>query len=36
MDRALYQQAIDEYFKDVKVNPSAFEDILRYDGVVMR
>jgi hypothetical protein len=36
MDPKLYQQAIDEYLKDVKENPDAFKDILKYDGVVMK
>jgi len=36
MDPKLYQQAIDEYHKDVKENPNAFKDILKYDGVVMK
>lgn len=36
MDPKLYQQAIDEYLKDVKENPDAFKDILNYDGVVMK
>ncbi len=36
MDPKLYQQAIDEYFKDVRENPDAFADILKYDGVVMK
>ena len=36
MDHQLYQQAIDEYLKDVKENPDAFKDILKYDGVVMK
>ena len=36
MDPKLYQQAIDAYLKDVKENPEAFKDILRYDGVVMK
>ena len=35
MDPKLYQQAIDEYLKDVKENPDAFKNILEYDGVVM-
>jgi len=35
MDPKLYQQAIDEYLKDVKENPDAFKDILEYDGIVM-
>lgn len=34
MDPKLYQQAIDEYLKDVKENPDAFKDILEYDGVL--
>ena len=36
MDPKLYQQAIDAYLKDVKENPNAFKDILKYDGVVMK
>ena len=36
MDPKLYQQAIDEYLKDVKENPDAFKDILKYDGIVMK
>ena len=36
MDPKLYQQAIDEYIKDVKENPDSFKDILKYDGVVMK
>ena len=36
MDPQLYQQAIDEYLKDIKDNPDAFKDILNYDGVVMK
>lgn len=36
MDPKLYQQAIDEYLKDVKENPDAFKDILEYDGVEMK
>ncbi len=36
MDPKLYQQAINEYLKDVKENPDAFKDILKYDGVVMK
>ena len=36
MDPKLYQQAIDEYLKDVKENPDSFKDILKYDGVVMK
>ena len=36
MDPKLYQQAIDEYLKDVKENPDAFKDILKSDGVVMK
>ena len=36
MDPKLYQQAIDEYLKDVKENPDAFKDILKYDGVEMK
>jgi len=36
MDPKLYQQAIDEYLKDVKENPEAFKDILKYDGVVLK
>ena len=35
MDPQLYQQAIDEYHKDVKENPDAFKDILEYDGDVL-
>ena len=35
MDPKLYQQAIDEYLKDVKENPDKFKDIIEYDGVVM-
>ena len=34
MDPKLYQQAIDEYHKEVKENPAGFKDILKYDGVV--
>lgn len=33
MDPKLYRQAIDEYLKDVKENPEAFKDMLKYDGV---
>jgi len=36
MDPKLYQQAIDEYLKDVKENPEAFKEILKYDGVVIK
>jgi hypothetical protein len=35
MDPKLYQQAIDEYLKDVKENPDKFKDIIEYDGIVM-
>lgn len=33
MDPKLYQQAIDEYQNELKENPEAFKDILKYDGV---
>ena len=36
MESNLYQQAIDEYLRDVKENPEAFKDILEYDGVVIK
>ncbi|MEW6672238.1 MAG: lipoprotein [Thermodesulfobacteriota bacterium] len=36
MDPQLYQQAIDEYLKEVKANPDGFKDILKYDGVEMK
>ena len=35
MDPQLYQQAIDEYHKDVKENPDAFKEILEYDGDIL-
>ena len=36
IDPKLYQQAIDEYLKNVKDNPETFKDILKYDGVEMK
>lgn len=33
MDPQLYQQAIDEYTKEIKDNPEGFKDILDYEGV---
>lgn len=36
MDPQLYQQAVDEYHKDVKENPDAFKAMLNYDGVLIK
>jgi len=36
IDPKLYQQAIDEYHKDIKKYPDVFKDILKYDGVEMK
>ena len=36
MDPKLYAQAIEDYQKDLKVNPDGYKDILNYDGVVMK
>ena len=35
MDPALYQEAIDEYHRDINENPDVYKDILKYDGVVI-
>ena len=36
MDPALYKKAIDDYHQEVKENPEAYEEILKYNGVVMK